>query len=84
MAFLDNLPDLGLGGSQRPRKAKPVVRADRDVVTWVKVYCPACGSGDCPVIDSRQKPLRKHRCRCGHEFWSNEKNYRAADGTEGP
>lgn len=76
MGFLDDLPDMGF---QRPQRQPPKTRPapERDVVTWQSVHCPRCGSSDCPVVDSRQIPKRKHRCRCGHEFWSYETNHQA-------
>ena len=79
--FLDDLPDLGLPPPQRP--GKPVTKPDRDVVTWTKVYCPRCGSADCPVIDSHAKPVRWHQCKaCSHKFKSVEINYRPAEGAD--
>lgn len=75
MGLMDGLPKLDFGEPPRRREAhRPL--GEVDVVSWQSVHCPKCGSGNCPVIDSRQIPKRKHRCRCGHEFWSYETNHR--------
>lgn len=73
MGFLDDLPDLGLPD---PPPRRPRLPPERDVVAWQSVHCPKCGSDECPIVDSRQIPKRKHRCQCGYEFWSYEINYR--------
>lgn len=88
MSFLDDLPDLGFKGPPRRPRGRPA--PDIDCVEWLSVHCPQCGSPDCPVIDSRQKPVRWHECRnadCpgrtaagGYRFKSIEKNYRPAAG----
>lgn len=71
MGWLDDLPDVG------PRKPSPRPAGDRLVVQWRSVRCPKCQSSHCPVIDSRQVPIRKHRCHpCGLEFLSIEVNWR--------
>lgn len=81
MGLFDGLPKLDFGDPpRRPQRPRPA--PDVDVVTWQSVHCPKCGSEDCPVIDSRQIPKRKHRCHCGHEFWSYETNHRPADATD--
>ncbi len=59
MGFLDDLPDLGLPRPQRRQRARPEVAC----VTWVRPRCPACGSADCPVVDSHSVPVRWHECR---------------------
>jgi len=84
MGFLDDLPDLGFGGPPR-RPGKPRPAPETDCVSWLSVHCPKCGSGDCPVVDSRQIPVRWHECRnpdCpgrsetgGYRFKSLEQNY---------
>lgn len=71
--FLDDLPDLGLPDTITRRKKKPVKDEDGiDVVYYVKVRCPKCGSENCPVYSS-EPPIRYHKCKdCSHPFKSVE------------
>lgn len=74
MAFLDDLPDLGMQQSRRKRKRLPASDADgTPVVYYVRVQCPKCGSKDCPVYSSDELPVRRHRCKnCDLRFKSVE------------
>jgi hypothetical protein len=94
--FLDDLPDLGFQTPGEPRRSgrlgpkKPSLAAEVDCVSWTSVHCPKCGSADCPIVDSRQIPVRWHECRnpdCpartdagGYRFKSIERNYQAPTG----
>jgi len=71
--FLDGLPGVSNRRQERPdTRVKPEI----DCVTWRSWHCPRCGVSDCPVTDSRQIPIRKHKCsKCGKEFRSYEANY---------
>lgn len=72
MAFLDDLPDLGL--PQPQRRERP--QRDPDCVLWTRIRCPKCGSDECPVYDSSHVPIRYHKCKsCGKNFKSVEQNY---------
>ena len=74
MAFLDDLPDLGMSQSHHRRKRLPAVDEDgTPIVYYVKVKCPGCGSKECPVYSSDDLPVRRHRCKkCGKTFKSVE------------
>ncbi len=75
--FLDDLPELGTPG-ERPQQ--PRRRANPDFAPFMRVRCPRCGSGNCPVYNSNHIPVRYHRCHdCGKTFKSVEVNYKSAD-----
>lgn len=70
--FLDDLPDLGM--PEKRRRKKP---GRQDVVKYVRIRCPECGSKNCPVYDSSHVPIRYHKCAdCGYCFKSIEENYK--------
>ena len=69
--FLDDLPDLGLPETPS-RRRRPKKGNSFEVVYYIKVRCPKCGSEDCPVYSS-EPPIRYHKCRaCDHNFKSIE------------
>lgn len=70
--FLDNLPDLGLGGDEKRRDLEKKIAKSLPTVYWRPVKCPACGSKKCPVT-STVSPVRYHKCLdCGLNFKSVE------------
>ena len=70
--FLDNLPDLGISEPER-RRQPPKPPKPADVVVYVKLRCPKCGSFNIPVYNSDNLPIRYHKCSdCGHNFKSVE------------
>jgi len=73
MSFLDDIPDLDLGPKRGPNKnRRPAVKRVQ-VVYYIKVACPVCHSERCPVYNTRDIPIRHHRCKkCGHTFKSVE------------
>jgi len=71
--FLDDLPDLGLPETPS-RRRRPKKGNSFEVVYYIKVRCPKCGSEDCPVYSSDDLPIRRHKCRdCGLTFKSIER-----------
>ena len=45
---------------------------DGHAVQYTKTHCPACGSTD-TLVTSTRRPVRQHKCQCGHTFQSIEK-----------
>ena len=73
MGFLDDIPDLDLGPKRTRRKKRPAAVKRVSVVYYIKVACPVCHSDRCPVYNTRDIPIRHHKCKdCGHTFKSVE------------
>ena len=71
--FLDDMPDLGMGGAGPKRKKKPAAPVGSAPVMYIKVRCPKCRSTKVPVYDSSHLPIRYHKCsECGLNFKSIE------------
>ena len=72
--FLDDMPDLGMGGARPKRKKRPAPKVTHEgPVLWQPVKCPECGGSNCPVHTTR-KPIRYHKCTdCGCLFKSIER-----------
>jgi len=67
--FLNDLPDLNMPESHR--KASDKNR--KDIVRYVKMKCPRCGSPKVRIYSTRDLPVRHHHCLdCGHKFDSIE------------
>ena len=71
--FLNDLPELDLPGRKRKKKSHG---PDEQVVRYIRLRCPKCGSTNVPVYNSNHLPIRYHKCSdCGHTFKSIEENY---------
>lgn len=73
--FLDNLPEIDIGGVNRRESVKKPPDL-LPAVIWRPVKCPRCRSKRCPVTSSRS-PIRHHKCLdCELNFKSVEEKER--------
>jgi hypothetical protein len=77
MSYLDDLPDLGMGGKRRRRRRTASAsdeggqRSDEQALTYPRYICRECG-GPCRVYSSEGR-VRRHKCTiCGHTFKTTE------------
>lgn len=70
--------DSWLDDSPNPAVKKPAQKAENSepveyAVLWIPVYCPNCGSRNCPPYNSGDKVTRYHKCsECNYNFKSIE------------
>lgn len=75
--FLNDLPELDLPARRRKKKAS---KPKDQVILYIRLRCPECGSIQVPVQHTNPeidgKIIRHHKCLdCNHTFKSIEENY---------
>ena len=77
--FLDDLPDIDIL-RRRKRKKSPEPKDQDQLVRFIRLRCPKCGSVQVPVQHTNPEIdgniVRHHKCsNCGRTFKSIEENY---------
>ena len=71
--FLDDIPDLKIGGHKKSRQKTPLPEPENIVVLYIRTQCPNCKSFKVPVYNTNYLPIRYHKCAdCGLCFKSVE------------